>query len=158
MSLEISEYDRQKSRGWELLSAFPHGHALNYMHPCTLQSTQILNSTATATGGEALSPSFWKAGFKLVDPLPSPPEPVWNLLDLFVSLSIIFFLPHVHWYIIVLWMLGLLAGTDMAFHPKILQCSFLNILLGIYVWCFLAWDLTSTNCGIQCMIRVFFHI
>lgn len=69
---------------------------LFHMVPCT----QILSSKATSAGVEALSSSFWKL---VVNQL-TPTEIVWSLLDcLFslVSLSIIFFLPHVHWYITV---------------------------------------------------------
>lgn len=57
-----------KSGGWNLLNAFPYSCALNYMHPCTPKSPPVLDFTATETAGEALLPSFWKAGCKPVHP------------------------------------------------------------------------------------------
>lgn len=114
---------------------------LFHMDPCI----QILSSKATSAGVEALSSSFWKAGCKPVDAHGDCMKPIG--LVAYPCLLINYFLPPscaLVYY--CFWMLGLLAGGDTAFHPKIFQCSFLNIHLGIYVWCFLAWDLTSGSC------------
>lgn len=114
---------------------------LIHVDPCT----QILSSKAVSAGAEALSSSFWKAGCKPVDPHEDCMKPIGLVIQL-VSLSIIFSLPHVHWYITVFECWGCWQELTWLFHPKIFQCSFISIHLGIYVWCFLAWNLTSGSC------------
>lgn len=105
----------------------------------------ILSSKATSAGVEALLSSFWIAGCKPVDPHGNYRKPI-GLVTLPCLLTNYFLPPSCTLVYFCFWMLGLLAGTNMAFHPKNFQCSFLNIPLGIYVWRFLAWDLTSGSC------------